>query len=71
MSHAPCHCITPHYENDEIPDIDEIQCPIETGPECLHWFDRNALATHIGEFHFDYRDDPEPYFEAERQRRNQ
>lgn len=57
-------------EHDKpVPDIDIIQCPIATRIACMYWFNRNELAKHISAHHPDYHEDPEPYFEAERERR--
>jgi len=58
---------------DELPDIKTMQCPIADRYAkriaCMAEMDRNELAAHISEYHPDYHEDPEPYFDAERERR--
>lgn len=60
-------CSTPH-EEAELPDIKEMECPISGKIGCLLMMDRNELAAHLSEYHPDYQDDPEPWFDAERVR---
>lgn len=75
MSHS-CRqtlCETPHYEDSELPPLKEIECPIKERfqivPECSLLMDGSALSVHITEFHKEYEADPEPYFDAVRERR--
>jgi len=44
-------------------------CPIEGHFSCEIHMDRNELASHISTAHPDYREDPEPYFSQEAERR--
>lgn len=62
-------CDTPHYEDDELPDILQMECPIGGHIDCLFQMDRNEMGVHLGLLHRDYEDDPEPFFDAERERR--
>lgn len=73
MSHPNALTITPFYEDDEMPDIYEMQCPVKSRFEhfidCEREMNRNELAAHIAFYHPDYESDPEPFFEAERVKR--
>jgi len=61
------NCDTPCESN--IPDIEEMECPLQKYIHCLSLMDRNELGTHLSHYHPDYAEDPEPWFEAERERR--
>lgn len=58
---------------EPLPDIKEMQCPImdkfHRVKECLKDMDRPALAAHISKYHDQYLEDPELYFDAEREKR--
>lgn len=62
------NCETP-CDPGALPEVREIQCPLEKYIACLGWFDLNEFASHLGQYHKDYQDDPNPYFEAEAERR--
>lgn len=64
---------TPEYEKDEVPEIDEMQCPEEQYLTCANWFERDELLKHYQEVHPEYRgmdhDAMDVIFEQERTRR--
>lgn len=63
---------SPEHEKP-MPDILEMECPIRDyfgrTIHCEYQMTRNELLQHIVKFHKDHHPHPEPYFEAERQKR--
>lgn len=53
-----------------MPELEYITCPIHRYLDCMKEMDRNEFAAHLGFYHPEYQDDPEPFFDAERARRN-
>lgn len=70
MSHS-CQrnlCTTPHYEETEMPEVKEMQCPLGQFIGCMAWMDQNEFGVHLATCHPDYEEDPGPWFEEERER---